>query len=53
MDIEEDFYKNLLDNLYDGVYFLDSDRKITYWNKGAETPWMGSYRSSVFMRRSR
>jgi diguanylate cyclase (GGDEF)-like protein/PAS domain S-box-containing protein len=36
MDYEGDFYKSLLDNLYDGVYFLDSDRKITYWNKGAE-----------------
>jgi len=30
------FYKNLLDNLYDGVYFVDPERKITYWNKGAE-----------------
>ena len=30
------FYKKLLDNLYDGVYFVDKDRKITYWNKGAE-----------------
>lgn len=36
MDIEEDFYKKLLDNLYDGVYFLDSERRITYWNQGAE-----------------
>jgi diguanylate cyclase (GGDEF)-like protein/PAS domain S-box-containing protein len=36
MDMREDFYKNLLDNLYDGVYFLDNERKITYWNKGAE-----------------
>jgi diguanylate cyclase (GGDEF)-like protein/PAS domain S-box-containing protein len=26
----------LLDSLYDGVYFADLDRKITYWNKGAE-----------------
>jgi diguanylate cyclase (GGDEF)-like protein/PAS domain S-box-containing protein len=26
----------LLDSLYDGVYFADADRKITYWNKGAE-----------------
>jgi diguanylate cyclase (GGDEF)-like protein/PAS domain S-box-containing protein len=34
--MEQDFYKNLLDNLYDGVYFLDYDRKITYWNHGAE-----------------
>ena len=36
MNGEEDFYKNLLDNLYDGVYFLDAERRITYWNKGAE-----------------
>jgi diguanylate cyclase (GGDEF)-like protein/PAS domain S-box-containing protein len=31
-----EFYKNLLDNLYDGVYFLDRERSIHYWNKGAE-----------------
>lgn len=30
------FYKNLLDNLYDGVYLMDRERKILYWNKGAE-----------------
>ncbi len=30
------FYKTLLDNLYDGVYFVDRKRTITYWNKGAE-----------------
>ena len=30
------FYKQLLDNLYDGVYFVDRNRAITYWNKGAE-----------------
>jgi diguanylate cyclase (GGDEF)-like protein/PAS domain S-box-containing protein len=30
------FYKTLLDNLYDGVYFVDQDRRIVYWNKGAE-----------------
>jgi diguanylate cyclase (GGDEF)-like protein/PAS domain S-box-containing protein len=36
MDYEQDFYKNLLDNLYDGVYFMDSERMITYWNQGAE-----------------
>ena len=28
------FYKILLDNLYDGVYFTDRDRVITYWNRG-------------------
>jgi diguanylate cyclase (GGDEF)-like protein/PAS domain S-box-containing protein len=31
-----EFYKSLLDNLYDGVYFLDRERSIQYWNKGAE-----------------
>ncbi len=36
MSFEKDFYKNLIDNLYDGVYFVDRDRRITYWNKGAE-----------------
>jgi len=32
----DQFYKELLENLYDGVYFVDTERKITYWNKGAE-----------------
>ena len=31
-----EFYKDLIDNLYDGVYFVDRQRVITYWNKGAE-----------------
>jgi diguanylate cyclase (GGDEF)-like protein/PAS domain S-box-containing protein len=26
----------VLDNLYDGVYFVDLERRISYWNKGAE-----------------
>jgi diguanylate cyclase (GGDEF)-like protein/PAS domain S-box-containing protein len=30
------FYKGIIDNLYDGIYFVDTDRNITYWNKGAE-----------------
>jgi diguanylate cyclase (GGDEF)-like protein/PAS domain S-box-containing protein len=36
MKIDEVFYKTLLDNLYDGVYFVDKERRITYWNKAAE-----------------
>jgi PAS domain S-box-containing protein len=32
----DEFYKQLLDNLYDGVYFVDRDRRITYWNRAAE-----------------
>lgn len=31
-----DFYQELLDNLRDGVYFVDHHRRITFWNKGAE-----------------
>ena len=29
------FYERLLDNMHDGVYFVNRDRKITYWNAGA------------------
>jgi len=35
-DSGEDFYKNILHNISDGVYFVDKNRSITYWNKGAE-----------------
>lgn len=31
-----DFYKMVLDSMTDGVYFVDLDRRITYWNRGAE-----------------
>jgi len=34
--MDSQFYKSLMDNLYDGVYFVDLERRITYWNKGAE-----------------
>lgn len=30
------FHQQLLDSLYDGVYFVDRERVITYWNQGAE-----------------
>ena len=29
-------YKNILDTLYDGVYVVDKNRKIHYWNQAAE-----------------
>ena len=32
----EEFYRTLLDRLNDGVYFVDRDRRITYWNPAAE-----------------
>lgn len=43
----EDFYKRLLDNLHDGVYFVDRDRRITYWNGGAEK--ISGYRANQVM----
>ena len=36
MEKNETFYEGILDNLYDGIYFVDRERKITYWNKAAE-----------------
>ena len=29
-------YMNLFDNMSDGVYFVDRERRITYWNRAAE-----------------
>lgn len=36
MPISDMSFKDLLETIDDGVYFVDTDRKITYWNKGAE-----------------
>lgn len=30
------FNSNILDNLFDGLYIVDQDKKIIYWNKSAE-----------------
>jgi diguanylate cyclase (GGDEF)-like protein/PAS domain S-box-containing protein len=32
---DDRFYREILDNLHDGVYFVDRERRITYWNRGA------------------
>lgn len=29
-------YEKLLDSLFDGVYYVDKSKSITFWNKGAE-----------------
>jgi len=29
-------HEKLLDSLFDGVYFVDTERRITFWNKAAE-----------------
>jgi diguanylate cyclase (GGDEF)-like protein/PAS domain S-box-containing protein len=36
MNIDPQFYDVMLEGLYEGVYFMDRDRKILYWSKGAE-----------------
>jgi PAS domain S-box-containing protein len=34
--LNEKSYRMIIDNLYDGLYYVDLDRVIRYWNKGAE-----------------
>jgi diguanylate cyclase (GGDEF)-like protein/PAS domain S-box-containing protein len=36
MQVGDSFFKTVIDQMYDGVYFTDLSRRITYWNKGAE-----------------
>jgi diguanylate cyclase (GGDEF)-like protein/PAS domain S-box-containing protein len=33
---EPSFFRQLLDELYDGIAFVDSERVIRYWSRGAE-----------------
>ena len=35
-DMGRGFYRELLDRLDDGVYFVDRDRRLLFWNKAAE-----------------
>ena len=35
MRIDEEYYKNLLDKLFDGVVCIDRNKTITYWNKAS------------------
>lgn len=35
-DLPQNFYQNVLENLYDGVYYVNRQGYITYWNKAAE-----------------
>src|ERR1017187_3432548 len=36
-DDSTSFHAKLLENIFDGVYFVDAERRITYWNRGAES----------------
>jgi diguanylate cyclase (GGDEF)-like protein/PAS domain S-box-containing protein len=33
---ELELYKTIIEGMHEGVYFVDLDRKITFWNRGAE-----------------
>jgi diguanylate cyclase (GGDEF)-like protein/PAS domain S-box-containing protein len=32
----DEFHRTIVDNLADGVYYVDPERQILYWNRGAE-----------------
>lgn len=34
--MQEQVYRTVLEHMSEGVYFVDRDRRITYWNPGAE-----------------
>jgi diguanylate cyclase (GGDEF)-like protein/PAS domain S-box-containing protein len=36
LQLDDGFHRTVVDNLYDGVYYVDRGRRITYWNRGAE-----------------
>jgi diguanylate cyclase (GGDEF)-like protein/PAS domain S-box-containing protein len=52
-----DFFRELCQNLYDGVYFVDRTRRILFWNRSAEAlsgyaaeEVVGSYCSAEILR---
>jgi diguanylate cyclase (GGDEF)-like protein/PAS domain S-box-containing protein len=36
VDLKRESFKSVVENLHDGLYFVDLNRSITYWNKAAE-----------------
>lgn len=36
MNLNNDSYARIIDSMHDGLYFVDTNRIITYWNKAAE-----------------
>lgn len=36
MDREADLYRTIVDSVSDGVYLCDTDRRISFWSRGAE-----------------
>ena len=48
-DLPDEFYKTLIDSLESGVYLVDRDRRIVYWNETAHK--MSGYNSEEVMGR--
>ena len=42
--LPDEFHRSIVDNLADGVYYVEPDRTIRYWNHGAER--LAGYQSS-------
>jgi len=36
MKLQNSSFESIIDNLHDGLYYVNNDRVITYWNKAAE-----------------
>lgn len=36
MPVRAEFFQDILNGVADGVYFVDKDRRITFWSRGAE-----------------
>ncbi len=36
MKLNQEMYEQIVEDLHDGLYFVDTNRTITYWNKSAE-----------------
>jgi diguanylate cyclase (GGDEF)-like protein/PAS domain S-box-containing protein len=47
MEHTASFYRDLVDEMSDGVYFVDRARRITYWSRGAER--LTGYRAADVM----
>lgn len=35
-NLDREAFTGIIDNLFDGLYLVDRDRRVTYWNKAAE-----------------
>lgn len=36
MEFDNKSYERIMDSLHDGLYFVDRERRVTFWNKSAE-----------------